>query len=496
VRCISPEVSASRSITGSQAVRTCSPIETIEARCAEPGPIAALSGALLKIGLLRPMGSGRATDLPAPDDCEPMVFPISATTTPLAAPVLALSRTLVVTGLVVVTVVVGGILLAVVLVARHGERQRSEPVAGQAGSSYGQGPDGASGPVAGPSPESVDVPFPLPVEHPPPLVPGAVGPPNAVAPGVAGNGHAPDGSPVVPGAAPAVVEEVPLIDRLDLWMSPPNFYGQQEVSAPAGCETAEPVVSLPPPFEVPGAPPPQQPPPFESTFEVQAPPPFESTFEVQAPPPFESTFEAQGRPPLEPPEVPPFEPLVFEPPVHAPYEPREEPPFEPLVFDRPTEPSGVGSFESSAEPSVVLPASPAVPSPNPTGAVLTAAVPMVVPAASLPVAIVSRFPTGWVMLTGVDVPGGWTDDSSLGMPTGPEPGPPVPTAPPPPPLASPPRPPTSEVSSVAPAVPAADLLVQPAAPATATDPVPDPGGPDRAAPVFPAGLLSDLLDDG
>jgi hypothetical protein len=94
---------------------------------------------------------------------------------------------------------------------------------------------------------------------------------------------------------------------------------------------------------------------------------------------------------------------------------------------------------------------------------------MVVPAAALPLAIMSRFPTGWVMLTGVDVPGDWTDPASHEAST----------------------PPGTGAGSPASSTPTG-------APPPAPSPTPgSPSAPTVAAtpPEFPAGLLSHLLED-
>jgi hypothetical protein len=145
-------------------------------------------------------------------------------------------------------------------------------------------------------------------------------------------------------------------------------------------------------------------------------------------------------------------------------------------------------------PADPAPSSVAEPAPSSVGGSFCVAVPMVVPATSLPAEIVPRFPTGWVMLTGVDVPGGWnpavpSETPGAGSPVGSDPAAAPPwstgaTAP----AASPPP-------VTGPTTPAAARATSAEQPATQplTEPEPVCGG--QGAPSFPTGLLADLLQE-
>jgi hypothetical protein len=535
-----------------------------------------------------------------------MVFPISATTDPAAPYMFASSEALMLSGLFVVAVVLGAILVAVVAVRRRSETQQGEQPTASAEAARSGWQDPGADPGAHPLPGAVgappvsaDVPFPLPTGSPPAAVP---------APGVPPMGDAPPpdwgvdvpGVPTVASAQQRVtaIEDVPLVDQLEVWMSPAVPDGSEAELPPPVPPMAPPPSpwflvppmappipsQLPPPMprferppevsqDAPNLPPPLPLPPVPLAEPVTPVEPFDSrggsSFEplaveplVVAPEPlavepvapaeplFDSSIESLFEPlAMEPPVVdpvePPFEPLEPQPvepvasaeplfdssieslfealaggprgvdPIEAvepveqleqvepPFEAPESQPVEPVASAEPSFDSSIESlFEPQAPPSPVsgptdaVPTSVAEPAPSSVGGSFCVAVPMVLPATSLPAEIVPRFPTGWVMLTGVDVPGGWnpavpSGTPGAGSPVGSDPVADLPRSPgATAPAASPPP-------VTGPTTPAAARATSAEHPGTRppTEPEPEPVCGGQGAPSFPTGLLADLLQE-
>jgi hypothetical protein len=518
-----------------------------------------------------------------------MVFPISATTNPAAPCLIASSEALMLSGLFVVAVVLGAILVAVVTVRRRSEAQQGEPATAPAEAARSGWQDPGAPPLpgaVGPPSVSPDVPFPLPTGSPPVAVPTVGVPPMGDVP-PAGWGADVQGVPTVASAQQraTAMEDIPLVDQLEVWMSPavpdgsegeapPPFPPMAPPPAPSfvAPPMAPPIFSrLPPPMprwerlpdvpqDAPNLPPPVPRPPvpvpvepvapaeplfdssIESLFEPLAvapePLPMEPLAVEPEPLPVEPLFDSSTESLFEPLAVEPVapveplfdssieslcEPLALEPLAVEPVAPVEqvepvrqvepvqqvEPlPVEPLAVEpvAPAEPLFDSSIESLFEPLDPPPSAPVPPDAAPTSVAEPAlasvagsfcvAMPMVVPATSLPAEIVPRFPTGWVMLTGVDVPGGWTPAVPSGTPT-PGAGSPVgsgPAAAPPwfPGAAAPAAPPPPVTGPTTPAASVASSAEHPGTPSP-TEPEPVPGG--EGAPSFPTGLLADLLQE-